>query len=174
MAEYRFPVDASQIMLFARAIGDKNPIYHDADYAKTTEPGGIIAPPTFVQAAAQYDPNFPLRPRIGEPWFGSGREPTGVKPRERSAGGDSKKDGAIGQSARVLHAEQKFQYHRPIRPGDVLTVTTRPGQRWEKEGKRGGTLKFSEAVSEFRNQDGELVVTAIMVGVETGQAVTQN
>ncbi len=174
MAEYRFPVDASQIMLFARAIGDKNPIYHDADYAKTTEPGGIIAPPTFVQAAAQYDPNFPLRPRIGEPWFGSGREPTGVKPRERSVGGDSKKDGAIGQSARVLHAEQKFQYHRPIRPGDVLTVTTRPGQRWEKEGKRGGTLKFSEAVSEFRNQDGELVVTAIMVGVETGQAVTQN
>jgi hypothetical protein len=56
----------------------------------------------------------------------------------------------------------------------VLTVTTRPGQRWEKEGKRGGSLKFSEAISEFRNQDGELVVTAIMVGVETGQTVTRN
>ncbi len=33
MAEYQFPVDASQIMLFARAVGDKNPIYHDAAYA---------------------------------------------------------------------------------------------------------------------------------------------
>ncbi|MFZ5655066.1 MAG: FAS1-like dehydratase domain-containing protein [Pseudomonadota bacterium] len=176
MAEYRFPVDASQIMLFARAIGDKNPIYYDAEYARGTEVGGIIAPPTFVQAAAQYDPNFPLRPRIGEPWFGSGREPTGVKPKEKSAADarDARKEGGIGQSARVLHAEQKFQYHRPIRPGDVLTVTTRPGQRWEKEGKRGGTLKFSETISEFRNQHGELVVTATMVGVETGQAVSQN
>jgi acyl dehydratase len=171
MAEYRFPVDASQIMLFARAIGDKNPIYHDADHASNTEVGGIIAPPTFTQAAAQYDPNFPLRPRIGEPWFGSGREPTGAKPKEKSAA--DTKDGGIGQSARVLHAEQRFQYFRPVRPGDVLTVTTRPGKRWEKQGKRGGTLRFSESVSEFRDQQGELVVTATMVGVETGQAVSQ-
>lgn len=172
MAEYRFPVDASQIMLFARAIGDKNPIYHDADYASNTEVGGIVAPPTFTQAAAQYDPDFPLRPRIGEPWFGSGREPTGAKPKGK-AGDAAKSEGAIGQSARVLHAEQRFQYFRPIRPGDVLTVTTRPGKRWEKQGKRGGTLRFSESVSEFRDQQGELVVIATMVGVETGQAVSQ-
>ena len=170
MAEYRFPVDASQIMLFARAVGDKNPIYHDAEYAKKTEVGSIIAPPTFVQAAAQYDPNFPLRPRIGEPWFGSGREATGIKAKPKSEGASS----GASQSSRLLHAEQKYEYHQPIRPGDVLTVTTRPGKRWEKEGKRGGSLKFSEAVSEFRNQHGELVVTATMVGVETGQAVSQN
>lgn len=170
MAEYQFPVDASQIMLFARAVGDKNPIYHDPTYAKTTEPGGIIAPPTFVQASAQYDPNFPLRPRIGEPWFGSGREATGIKAKPKAEG----EKGGIGQSSRVLHAEQKYQYHKPIHPGDVLTVTTHPGRRWEKEGRRGGSLKFSEAITEFRNQDGELVLTSTMVGVETGQAVSQN
>ena len=157
-------------MLFARSVGDKNPIYYDAAYAKTTEPGSIIAPPTFVQASAQYDPNFPLRPRIGEPWFGSGREATGIKAKPKAEG----EKGGIGQSSRVLHAEQKYQYHKPIRPGDVLTVTTRPGRRWEKEGRRGGALKFSEAITEFRNQDGELVVTSTMVGVETGQAVSQN
>jgi acyl dehydratase len=170
MAEYQFPVDASQIMLFARAVGDKNPIYHDAAYAGTTEPGGVIAPPTFVQAAAQYDPNFPLRPRIGEPWFGSGREATGVKAKPKAEG----EKGGVGQSSRVLHAEQKYRYYKPIRPGDVLTVTTRAGRRWEKEGRRGGSLKFSEAITEFRNQAGELVVTSTMVGVETGQAVSQN
>lgn len=170
MAEYQFPVDASQIMLFARAVGDKNPIYHDAAYAGTTEPGGVIAPPTFVQAAAQYDANFPLRPRIGEPWFGSGREATGVKAKPKAEG----EKGGVGQSSRVLHAEQKYQYYKPIRPGDVLTVTTRAGRRWEKEGRRGGSLKFSEAITEFRNQAGELVVTSTMVGVETGQAVSQN
>ena len=170
MAEYQFPVDASQIMLFARAVGDQNPIYHDAAYAGTTEPGGVIAPPTFVQAAAQYDPNFPLRPRIGEPWFGSGREATGVKAKPKTEG----EKGGVGQSSRVLHAEQKYRYYKPIRPGDVLTVTTRAGRRWEKEGRRGGSLKFSEAITEFRNQAGELVVTSTMVGVETGQAVSQN
>jgi len=36
--EVTFPVEAGHIMLFARAVGDENPIYHDAEYAKTTEP----------------------------------------------------------------------------------------------------------------------------------------
>ena len=57
--------------------------------------------------------------------------------------------------------------------GDVLTVTTRPGNRWEKEGRRGGKLLFSESISEYRNQDGVLCVTATMVGVQTEKAVEQ-
>ncbi|RLA41332.1 MAG: hypothetical protein DRQ64_02560, partial [Gammaproteobacteria bacterium] len=65
MAEFKFPVDASQIMLFARSVGDNNAIYHDAEYASGTDVKGIVAPPTFVQASAQYDPKFPLRPTIG-------------------------------------------------------------------------------------------------------------
>ena len=36
MAEFKFPVDASQIMLFARSVGDTNQIYYDAEYAKGT------------------------------------------------------------------------------------------------------------------------------------------
>lgn len=169
MAEFKFPVDASQIMLFARSVGDKNPIYYDAEYAKGTEPGGVVAPPTFVQASSQYDPKFPLRPVIGEPWFGSGKEATGIKPKVRKEGDESS-----GDSARMLHAEQQYVYHQPIRPGDDLTVTTRRGKSWEKEGRRGGTMSFSEVITEFRNQKGELVVTATSVGVTTGKAVTQD
>ena len=56
MPAERFPVEAGHIMLFARAIGDANQIYYDADYARNTEPGEVIAPPTFVQASAQFDP----------------------------------------------------------------------------------------------------------------------
>ena len=66
MAVDRFPIEASHIMMFARAIGDPNPIYHDAEHAATTEPGHIIAPPTFAQASAQFDPDYRLRPKIGE------------------------------------------------------------------------------------------------------------
>ena len=82
-----FPVEAGHIMLFARAVGDPNPIYHDAEYAAGTEVGSIVAPPTFVQASAQWDPGYKLRPVIGEPWFGSGREPTGVQAPPGGGGG---------------------------------------------------------------------------------------
>lgn len=164
MAIERFPIEAGHIMMFARAIGDDNPIYYDEKYAKTTEPGGIIAPPTFVQASAQFDPDYPLRPQIGQPWFGSGKEPTGIKPGSESHGGGS---------GRGLHAEQHFEYHRHIRPGDVLTATIKPGNSWEKEGRRSGKLIFSETITEYRDQKGELVITARGVSVITERAVEQ-
>jgi len=171
MAEFKFPVDASQIMLFARSVGDNNAIYHDAKYASGTEVKGIVAPPTFVQASAQYDPKFPLRPTIGEPWFGSGKEATGIKVKEKT---DDKSEKKSSDSARMLHAEQQYIYHKPIRPGDELSVSTKRGNSWEKEGRRGGTMSFSETITEFRDASGELIVTATSVGVTTGKAVSQD
>ena len=165
MAAKRFPVEASHILMFARSIGDENPVYTDEEAAKKTEAGGIIAPPTFVQASAQFDPDYFLRPKIGEPWFGSGKEPTGVKPKESSGGGGG------GGGGGGLHAEQHFTYHRHIRPGDVLTGTVKPGKTWEKEGKRSGKLVFSESITEYRDQNGELVITARGVGVRTERVV---
>ena len=163
MAVESFPVEFSHIMMFARAVGDDNPIYHDPGYAKTTDVGSVIAPPTFVQASAQFDPDYPLRPKIGKPWFGSGKEPTGVR---RDGGGGGGNGGG-------LHAEQHFEYHRPVRPGDVLTASTKPGKTWEKAGKRAGKLLFSESVTEYRNQAGELVITARGVGVRTERPADQ-
>jgi acyl dehydratase len=157
-----FPIEAGHIMLFARAIGDPNPVYYDAGAAAATEVGGIVAPPTFTMASAQFDDSYPLRPRIGKPWFGSGREPTGAVPGGGGGGGG----GGTG-----LHAEQHFEYHRPIRPGDVLTHETRQGERWEKQGRKGGKLLFSELVTEFRDPNGELVVTARSVAVRTERVV---
>lgn len=162
MAVKKFPVEASHILMFARSIGDDNQIYYDADFARKTEPGTIIAPPTFAQSSAQFDPDYFLRPKIGQPWFGSGKEPTGVK-REASGGG--------GGGGGGLHAEQHFEYHRHLKPGDVLTATTKPGNTWEKESKRAGKLVFSESVTEYRDQKGELVITARSVGVRTERPV---
>lgn len=160
-----FPIEAGHIMMFARSIGETNPVYYDAEAAKKTEAGGIIAPPTFVQASAQFDEDYFLRPKPGQPWFGSGKNPTGI---QRAAGG-----GGGGGGGGGLHAEQHYEYHRPLRAGDVLTSTTKPGKTWEKEGRRGGKLIFSESVTEFRNQDGELVVTARGVGVRPEKTVEQ-
>ncbi|MDE3205035.1 MAG: MaoC family dehydratase N-terminal domain-containing protein [Acidobacteriota bacterium] len=147
MSIERFPIEETHVLFFARAVGDYNPRYTDP-----TEPGGIVAPPTFVMAGSQFDPDNPLRPKPGEPWFGSGREPSGAT---RESGG-------------ALHAEQSFDYHKPVRPGMVLTTRERDGAEWEKAGRRGGNLKFKERIVEYLEQDtGEPVVTARMVGVVT-------
>ena len=169
MAVDNFAVEASHIMMFARSIGDPNPIYSDAGYAESTEPGGIIAPPTFAQASAQFDPDYRLRPKPGQPWMGSGKEATGIAPKEPGAADDA----PVGMGARGLHAEQHFEYHRHLKPGDVLTASQGPGKTWEKEGKRSGKLVFSETVTEYRDQDGELVITARGVGVRTERPVDQ-
>ena len=85
--------------------------------------------PTFAQSSAQFDPDYFLRPKIGgEGWFGSGKDPSGSKPSKDSGGGG-------GGAAMGLHAEQHFEYHKPVKAGDVLTATTKPGNTWEKEAK---------------------------------------
>ncbi len=140
MAARRFPVEAGHVLAFARALGADDP------------PGGLpgageVAPPTFLIAAAQFDSEHPLRPRPGVRWHGSG--------------GDA---GLVTEGAGGLHAEQHFVYHRPVRVGDVLVGATRPGQEWEKHG-RSGRLRFREQITEFRDEAGELVVTARSVSV---------
>ena len=163
MAIDKFLIEASHIMMFARSIGDDNPVYHDEEYKSESGCEGIIAPPTFAQSSAQFDPDYFLRPKTGgEGWFGSGKEPTGLKP---SGSGGS------GGGAAGLHAEQHFEYYLPLKAGDVLSATTKPGNSWEKESKRAGKLKFSESVTEYRNQDGDLVITATGVGVQTERPV---
>jgi acyl dehydratase len=161
MSEYSFPVEAGQIMLFARAVGDPNPVYSDPEAARNTEVGGIIAPPTFVQVSAHYNPDWILRPEEGKPWVGSGRTASGVTSSESDGGGPGG----------GLHAEQHFTYHRHVRPGDVLTVTTTPGRTWEKSGRRGGRLVFAELIAEYRDAGGELVITARNVVVRPERPV---
>ena len=123
--EVKFPVEATHIMMFARSVADDNPIYYDEEYAKKTEVGHIIAPPTFPRAVAQFDPDYFLRPKVGQKWFGSGKNATGLTEPAKSSGG--------------LHAEQHFEYHR----------------------------------QEYRDQNGELVVTSRGVGVKTERPVEQ-
>ena len=55
----------------------------------------------------------------------------------------------------------------------MLTGTQLPGKTWEKEGRRSGKLVFSENVTEYRDQHGELVITARGVGVRTERPVDQ-
>jgi hypothetical protein len=165
---YRFHVDRTAILTFASALGETNRIFWDEDYAAGTPLGGVIAPPTFAAASAHWDPNYFLRGIRQIP--AAPETPVAPAPATTSKQEEKSEEGA-GGIANILHAEQRYEYHRALRPGMSLTVTTRPGERWTKEGRRGGTLHFGETVSEFRDDDGNLVLTATNVGVRTAKVV---
>jgi len=55
MSVDRFPVEAGHIMLFARSVGDPNPVYHDEEHAKNRVALGL--PPR---------PNGPTKEQLEE------------------------------------------------------------------------------------------------------------
>jgi acyl dehydratase len=154
----RFPVEAGQIFQFARAIGDLNRVYCDPEAAAAGPTGGIIAPPTFVEAGQHFDPDFPYRPEPGRPWFGSAAGPSGAQPPV-----------AAGRTA--LHAETHLRFHRNLRPGDVLHTRETLGDTWTKTGRRGGLLTFQERLREYLDADDQVVVEMRLVSVITEHVV---
>jgi hypothetical protein len=166
MADHDFPVDRTAILNFAAAIGETNPIYWDDAYAKRTPLGDVVAPPTFGISSAHWNPDYGLRGTRKIPARKEAEKKAEAAPRSGGGGGGP-------NLTRVLHAEQRFEYKKPLQPGMRLTVTNRAGKSWEKEGKRGGKLVFTEGITEFRDASGELVLVATSVSVITGKAVDQ-
>ena len=105
-----------------------------------------VAPPTFPQSMALW------RARAPRPESGTGRGGLDMR--------------------RVLHGEQEFEYVRPLRAGDVLTATSHVKDRFEKEGKRGGTMTFIISETVFRDQDGEVVAYSRGTTIQTSKAAT--
>lgn len=113
----RFPpafadVDADGISTFARAIGETGAIHHDPTAARAAGHPDVVAPPTYV---------FVLKYNAMNP--ADTLEELGI-------------DGAAGK---LLHAEQSFDYDRPIHAGDRLRFDEHVADIYEK---KGGTLIF--------------------------------
>lgn len=137
---YTAPAEAGMVALFARSVGDVAAVYTEQ---LTHTPGQpLVTSPTFVRALDHFDPTSRTRPRL---------------PHESPD---------FGGSADMVHAEQHFEYLAPFRAGEHVTVTTRPGETWSKQG-RSGRLEFSEAVTEYCNPAGEVLVRARKISVRT-------
>jgi hypothetical protein len=62
---------------------------------------------------------------------------------------------------RLLHGEQEFRFPGPLpRAGDALTAREYIAETYEKDGARGGTMRFAVVVTEFRSAAGDLVAEA--------------
>ncbi len=95
-SEEPFEVTRGDIRRFATAIGDDNPAYlHPKAAAELGHPD-VIAPPTFLITLGT------------------------------SGAGTYLADPELGlQFEMVVHGEQRFDLHRPVRAGDLLDATTR-------------------------------------------------
>jgi hypothetical protein len=99
-----------------------------------------VIPPTFLTTAAQWAP-----------------------PEARVAHGFER--------ARLLHGEQEFLFHGPLpHAGQVLYASEHVADRYEKQGKRGGTMRFAVVVTEFRDADGTVVAEARSTLIERAAA----
>ncbi|QTI70954.1 FAS1-like dehydratase domain-containing protein [Gordonia polyisoprenivorans] len=143
MAVERFPVEAGHVSMLRRALG------HDDAERDADTSSALSVPATFVQASAQFDPTYLLRPTPDEECFGSG------------AGHGFKASCGNG-----LYAEQHYEFRQPVRVGMVLPATSRDGRTGEKVG-RAGTLHFSELITEYVEESGAPVVSSTSVGVGT-------
>jgi hypothetical protein len=135
-----FLIELGAVLAFARAIGDE-PCAQMLEAGSSEQP----IPPTFVVASAQFDPDYPRRPKAGAPW-----------PRPEPLV-------SAGPGLSYL-AEYSIEYVRPLRIGDELEVSRYAGREWMKHG-RSGTLHFHETTTRYRDACGVLVATARDVGV---------
>ncbi|MEV0585406.1 MaoC family dehydratase N-terminal domain-containing protein [Nonomuraea sp. NPDC050310] len=117
------------IRYFAQAVGDDNPLYTDEDYAREHGYAGVIAPPTLICETNQYTG----LPR-DEDGSTAHRWPLDLPGRRQVRGGNS------------------YEFHQPVRPGDVITATWRIERVEEKAGK-----VFVTSRATYTNQHGELL-----------------
>jgi hypothetical protein len=139
-----YPVSESDIRRWAIAVywpDDPPRLYWDADYAKNTRHGGIVAPDEFNpfawMVAEKFDPPIKVE---------------GLDP-----GRTEKMLGVAPPSVKFqLNGGQETEYGVPMRPGDVITSLMTLAEYTEREG-RLGLMLFTVFEMTLTNQDDELV-----------------
>jgi acyl dehydratase len=132
-----YEVGREHIRRFAEAIGDPNPAYLDPEAARSLGHPDVIAPPTFLTVL-----NF------------------------RFAAEGPIADPALGLDySLVVHGEQNFELHRPVRAGDVLDSVQSVADI-----KDAGRNELITTVTEVTAADGEKVATLRSTIVSRGTA----
>lgn len=98
-------VDRTRLQFFAKAIGEKDPVYLDPTAAQAAGYPDLPAPPTFLFAAElDSGTNNQLLADLDIPL------------------------------AKLLHGEQSFRYHKPVCAGDTVTVQSTITDIYDKKG----------------------------------------
>ncbi len=140
-------IERGPVTQFAASVTDTNKIYRDAGAARAAGLPGIPAPPTYFFSAAPFWGAFPEdQPADATPARNPMAEVMGA---------------LMAKGGLILHGEEEFTYHKPVVVGDRITGEGKVVDLYEKQsGER--TMTFLVTENEYRNQDGELVLTARM------------
>ncbi|MDQ4143003.1 MAG: MaoC family dehydratase N-terminal domain-containing protein [Actinomycetota bacterium] len=138
---FDLPVTEEKVKEFAIAVGENNPVFYDPDAARESGFPGPVAPPTFTVTQIFHVPREEREQRLG----------------------------ANLDYARVLHGEQEFSIKRLPLAGEVLKGTMRISKDFEKEGKRGGSMRFVTYESKFTDAEGDEVLTAYYTLIQTAK-----
>ena len=131
-----YEVGRAKIAEFAAALGESDPVHRDPAAAQALGHPDVIAPPTFAIVVTLEAANVVLTdPELDFDY------------------------------SRVVHGEQRFTHHRPIRAGDRLVATTSIENVRTVAGNDMLTTRVDVAT-----EDGEAVCTATSMLVSRGAA----
>lgn len=118
-----YEIGREKMKEYARAVGDENPLYHDREAGAASGYGDNVAPPLFASVYNLMG--------CAQMFF----------------------DPELKLNmAMLVHGEQEFEFHEPVKPGDLITTT---GRIAEIKEKGNNDIVVYEARS--LNQDGDLV-----------------
>ena len=127
-----FEIEKGMCRRFAIALGNPNPLYCDEEFAKTTEYGGIVAPPTMV--------------------FEWNHHKRSVIPREQRKSIFA----SLPRQPSFIRGINEYEIIQPLRPGDIITSHSKITDIHEKQGK-SGPLVFMVYETIYLNQKAEIL-----------------
>jgi hypothetical protein len=135
-----YPVNVAMIHHWCDSIGDRNPSYTNPEFARGSAHGGLVAPPTMLQA-----------------WTMRGLKP--VSEEEIAASRSSQLfallDGAGFSSVVATNCDQ--EYSRYLRPDDLISHTIVLEKVSDEKQTALGAGHFLTQLYTFRDQKGEVV-----------------
>jgi acyl dehydratase len=132
------PLSRASIRYYARAVGDANPLYTDAQAARAAGWRDVIAPPTLLCDSNQY------------------------------LAGECDDEGFAGHSwgieipgTRTVRGGNDYTFHRPAHPDDVVTVTWRLTDITERTTSSGTDMVIVTSEASVADTHGEPILTNV-------------
>src|SRR3954451_24949699 len=146
-------IERGPVTRFAEAVTESNPIYTNREAARAAGFEDIPVPPTYFFSAANHWGAFPEE------------QPSDATPNRNPLMEVIGK--LLSKGGMVLHGEEEFEYHQPVVVGDRISAVGKVVDLYEKQtGDR--TMTFLVTENQYRNQNGDLVLTARMNLIHRG------
>jgi acyl dehydratase len=137
-----FEINKESIRRFADAVGDRNPLYRDEEYAAGSKYGSIIAPPGYNSSVRFWE------------------SPSEESPGTAEALGLFGLIDALAQAGyrSILDSGIDYEFFEPIKAGDIITSTAVVKDIKERKSE-DGSMVFLVTDTTYTNQNGDKVAT---------------